>query len=72
MVSNLKSQKFKASALKARLDMSSLATARAFRAAAEAYTKKATTTKAAALEALCREKILTRSGQFKKAYAVKG
>jgi hypothetical protein len=72
MVSNLKPPKFKASALNARLDMSSPATAKAFHAAAKAYTKKATTTKAAAMETLCREKILTRRGQLKKAYALKG
>jgi hypothetical protein len=58
--------------LNGKFDMSSPAAAVAFRAAAAAYTKKATETKASAVATLHREKILTRTGQFKKAYGLKG
>lgn len=55
--------------LSGRLDMDSPATATAFRLAAEAYTKKATKTRAAALETLQREGILTKSGKLTKRYS---
>lgn len=54
------------------LDITLPATAAVFRAAAIAYTKKATKTKATAVNALRRERILTKRGQFTKAYAAKG
>ncbi|MGA2485220.1 MAG: hypothetical protein ABSF49_04430 [Roseiarcus sp.] len=62
----------KHSDLSGRLDVSSSATAIAFRAAAKAYTKRATKTKKSAVETLQRERILTKDGGFTKAYAVKG
>jgi hypothetical protein len=55
-----------------RLDVISPATAMAFRVAAKAYTKKATKTKASAVKTLHRERILTKSGVFTKAYSLKG
>ena len=54
------------------LDVISPATATAFRAAAKAYTKKATKTKASAVKTLHRERILTKSGVFTKTYSSKG
>jgi hypothetical protein len=51
------------------LDLSSPATAKAFKAAANAYTKKATKTKASAIKTLRREGILTKNGRLAKPYA---
>jgi hypothetical protein len=62
----------KHSKLTGKLDVSSAATATAFRAAAKAYTKQATKTKAAAVKTLHRERILTKGGEFTKTYAAKG
>jgi len=64
--------KLKHGELSGKLDLSVPATATAFRAAAKAYTKQATKTKAAAVETLRRERILTKGGKFTRAYAVKG
>lgn len=55
-----------------KLDVSSSSAAIAFRAAAKAYTQKATKTKKSAVATLHRERILTKGGQFTKAYAAKG
>jgi hypothetical protein len=68
----IKRVKRKQVGLNGSLDVSSPATATAFRAAAKAYTKEATRTKAAAVKTLHRERILTKGGKFTKAYAVKG
>jgi hypothetical protein len=54
-----------------RLDLSAPATARAFKAAAKAYTAKATKTKTSAIETLRREGILTKNGRLTKRYAAK-
>jgi hypothetical protein len=67
-----KRAKLKHGMLSGKLDVSLPSTATAFRAAAKAYTKQATKTKAAAVETLYRERILTKGGEYKKAYAVKG
>jgi hypothetical protein len=52
-----------------RLDVSSPATATEFRAAAKAYTERATKTKAEAVKTLHRERILTKDGGFTKTYS---
>ncbi len=64
-----KRPKLKHGKLSGKLDVSSPATATAFRAAAKAYTKQATKSKAAAVKTLQRERILTKGGKFTKAYA---
>jgi hypothetical protein len=51
------------------LDLSSPATAEAFKAAAKAYTKKATKTKASAIKTLRGEGILAKNGRLAKRYA---
>jgi hypothetical protein len=67
-----KRARLKHSELTEKLDVSSATTATAFRAAAKAYTERATKTKAAAVKTLHRERILTKAGEFTKTYAAKG
>jgi hypothetical protein len=66
------SAKPKQSSLAGRLDVASPATAAAFRVAAEAYTKRATKTKGAAIKILHGEGILKKRGGLAKPYALKG
>ena len=56
----------------ARLEVASPATAAAFRAAAEAYTKRAIKSKGAAVKILHGEGILRKRGGLAKPYALKG